>query len=175
MPWCRALDFLQSVYHEVDFYRVCGMETGAGMRLGALSALKIPKFKFLSLELVYIRPWNTLLTSSHNNHLIIFSSIFYFDPFLLSSYFYQTFNQSLYFQLLLNTPPPTKSITMQFITIITVLFATVSSVIAIPSPSENEMNVARDLGTSIAERSIGSTICKGAVSCHLFFGGGSLS
>ncbi|KAH8672863.1 hypothetical protein BGZ60DRAFT_527155 [Tricladium varicosporioides] len=57
---------------------------------------------------------------------------------------------------------------MQFITIITVLFATVSSVIAIPSPSEQEMNAARDLGTSIAERSIGSTICKGAcaVACN---------
>lgn len=52
---------------------------------------------------------------------------------------------------------------MQFITIITVLFAT--AVAAAPSAlSARDIAEAKAIGVAVAERSIGSTICKGAVS-----------
>lgn len=49
---------------------------------------------------------------------------------------------------------------MQFITILALLFTAVA---AVPSGTEASMLEARDIGISVAHRSVGDTICKAAV------------
>ncbi|KAF4626505.1 hypothetical protein G7Y89_g11658 [Cudoniella acicularis] len=53
---------------------------------------------------------------------------------------------------------------MQFVIMITAFFAAVASVAAIPSPAEFEQSEARDLGISIAKRSLCKDAC--AVACN---------
>ncbi|PVH82732.1 hypothetical protein DL98DRAFT_586324 [Cadophora sp. DSE1049] len=54
---------------------------------------------------------------------------------------------------------------MQFITILALLFTAVA---AVPSGTEASMVEARDIGISVAHRSVGDTICKAAcaVTCN---------